>query len=47
MTKFVVLHTDEGCIICQNVVETDTAITVKVADVIIEDVPKNIVTNYV
>lgn len=47
MTKFVVLHTNDGCVVCNNISETNKTITIEVGGYIIEDVPKNIVTDYV
>lgn len=46
MKQFVAVHTDDGCIICKNIEETDTTITVEVGDYIIECIPKDIVTDY-
>lgn len=47
MTQFVVVHTEDGCIVCRNIYETDETITVEVDGIIITDIPKSIVENYV
>lgn len=47
MTQYVTIHAYDGCIICKNISENDTTITVEVNDCIIEDIPKDIVTDYV
>lgn len=48
MTQFVAVHTEEyGCIICRNIEETDTTITVESNGIIIENIPKSIVIDIV
>lgn len=47
MTQFVAVHTESGCFVCRNIAETDTTITVEINGIIIENIPKNIVSNYV
>lgn len=47
MTKFVAVRTEYGCVVCRNIEETDTTITVEVGGSIIENIPKNIVMDYV
>lgn len=47
MTQFVAIHTEEGCFVCRNIEESDTTITVEINGIIIENVPKSIVINYV
>lgn len=47
MTQFVAVHTEGGCVVCRNIKETDTTITVEINGIIIDNIPKNIVINYV